>query len=244
MKNFLLINLISIGLIAISSCSGSQNESQLENNLTFSGDTVGNNQLKNEKGEESEDIVEPEIKNTVLHAENFELTIEQFEIEEQTDLSDQFNGDTLYITASLGSLFEGKRIKFSSNQISEYYIEQRFETSISIMKEGPHCDLVNWKHYNSDWRPVLKMGKNEFKTIVYSDKEKERFPKVSANELKQSVSDECGNDWAELIQHINAPNEYPSSVGVSRYLMQITGINSVNGLTFKKIIVIKNPMGC
>lgn len=244
MKNFVLINLICLAIIVISSCGGSQDEPLLDKVHTSSGDSVENNQLRNERSEDNEGVLEEEIKNTVLRAENFELTIEQFEIEEQTDRSNKFIEDTIYITASLGSIFEDKIIKFSSDQISEYYIEQRFETSVSIMKEGPHCDLVDWKHYNSDWRPMQKLGKNEFQSILYSEKEKQRFPKVSLEEIKQVVRNECGSDWAQLITNINSPIEYPSSVGVSRYFIKITGVDSISGLKFKKIIVILNPMGC
>jgi hypothetical protein len=244
MKNFLLLNLICFALIVISSCGGSQDEPQSDNSTTTSSDTVENNQLRIEQEEENEEVLEEEIKNTALRGENFELIIEQFEIEEQTDQSNKFNRDTLYITASLGSLFEGKKIRFSSDQISEYFIEQRYETSISIMKEGPHCDLVDWKHYHSDWRPMQKLGKNEFQSILYTEKEKERFPKVSSEEIKQAVLNECGSDWVQLIAKINSPIEYPSSVGVSRYFIKITGVDSISGLKFKKVIVIVNPMGC
>lgn len=244
MKKFFIINLICLSLIVISSCGGAQNEPQLDNNPTSYSDTVENNQLSNEQGEENEVVLEEEIKNTVLRAETFELTIEQFEIDEQTSISDKFIEDTLYVTASLGSFFEDKIIKFSSDQISEYYIEQRFETSVSVMKEGPHCDLLDWEHYNSDWRPMQKLGNNVFQTILYSEKEKERFPKVSLEEIKQAVRNECGSDWAQLITNINSPIEYPSSVGISRYFIKIIGVNSRNGEKFKRIIVIVNPMGC
>ena len=70
----------------------------------------------------------------------------------------------------------------------EYSVEQRVVTSISISDEGPHIDLLGWKHGYSHWQPLEKVGKGSFAFAnLY---EKVPFPPCKIEELKQALTQE------------------------------------------------------
>ena len=111
-------------------------------------------------------------------------------------------------------------------------------------KEGPHCDLLNWKHYYSEWK-ILKINENgAFICEIYSREDNEKFPKIEIRNLQQEVRKQCGEDWQLLINDIKAPTEYPSNVSISRYFLKVSGLRKDNGQLVSKIIVIDSPMGC
>ncbi|ENA1795703.1 hypothetical protein ABF176_002550, partial [Flavobacterium psychrophilum] len=64
----------------------------------------------------------------------------------------QINKDTVNIFVELGETIENQKIKVYSQQITDLIIEQRYETSVTISNEGPHCDLNDWKHFYSEWK--------------------------------------------------------------------------------------------
>ena len=45
--------------------------------------------------------------------------------------------------------FDGSPMQVTSPTLKNLKVEERIETSITVMNEGPHCDLTHWKHYNS-----------------------------------------------------------------------------------------------
>ncbi|MGE8290064.1 MAG: hypothetical protein ACN6ON_00230, partial [Sphingobacterium sp.] len=72
----------------------------------------------------------------------------------EAEKMDRIQKDTVEIEAEVGETIEGRPISIVSEQLSSLNIEQRYETSITIMNEGPHCDLIDWKHFNSDWKSL------------------------------------------------------------------------------------------
>ncbi|HAK31782.1 MAG TPA: hypothetical protein DCO90_21680, partial [Sphingobacterium sp.] len=62
---------------------------------------------------------------------------------------DRLQRDTVEIEAEVGESIEGTYISILSDQVRDLKVEQRYETSVTIMNEGPHCDLTEWKHFNS-----------------------------------------------------------------------------------------------
>ena len=157
---------------------------------------------------------------------------------------DQIQKDTVEIYAELGETIEGQLISIASNQLTNLKVEQRYETSVTIMNEGPHCDLTDWKHFYSDWNKLQTNKKGQFICNKYNEMEYEKFPKISIEDLKQEVKEKCGEEWIKLVEKVTIPTEYPSGVNISRYYFQITGQRKDNGQTVTKLIVIVTPMGC
>jgi hypothetical protein len=152
--------------------------------------------------------------------------------------------DTAEIEAEVGETIEGRTISISSEQLIGLNIEQRYETSVTIMNEGPHCDLIDWKHFNSGWNSLKQNSSGQFVGDKYTEQDYTIFPEVSMDELKQTVKELCGEDWFKLLEKTNSPLEYPCTVNISRYFLRITGKRKDNGQKVTKLIIIKTPMGC
>jgi hypothetical protein len=160
------------------------------------------------------------------------------------EMMDQLQRDTVEIEAEVGESIEGSYISILSDQISELKVEQRYETSVTIMNEGPHCDLNEWKHFTSDWKSLKQNRNGLFFSDEYTDKDYRAFPSVSMDELKQKVKEHCGEDWFKLLAEVKSPTDYPSAVSISRYFLKITCRRKDNGKKVAKFIIIKTPMGC
>lgn len=179
----------------------------------------------------------PERTVTTLKFADLEVTIHYLAVD--GEIPELITSDTVTILAEVGESIEDQKIIVSGSDLK---VDYQYETSLTISKEGPHCDLTNWKHFYSDWKPLKKKG-NEFQFPSISTKDRERFIEVSMDEVKEAVKAECGDDWAEMLNKTTNIHEYPCGVGISRYFIRISGKTKA-GAGFQKVIVIESPMGC
>lgn len=173
---------------------------------------------------------------------NFTLEIESMGLWEQSKLTDKFFSGDAEVDIELGGTLEGSTIKVINSKITNLTIDMSFETSITIMNEGPHCDLINWKHYTSGWTKLEQTEADTFLAKSYSEQDLQKFPEVTLDEIIKAVEEQCSG-WSELARTIKSPNEYPSGVGVSRYFLRISGINNV-GKRVTRLLTFNVPMGC
>lgn len=125
----------------------------------------------------------------------------------------------------------------------EFKIEQQFETSFQVYGEGPHIDLIDWKHYRSPWRELQSTGDNMFLTRAISEAEASRFPAVTKAQMYRAVLNAGGERWAKEARTCKTLTSAPCSVGVSRISFRIKVKEEgrwkvVNRLNFMI------PMGC
>ena len=117
-----------------------------------------------------------------------------------------------------------------------------YETSVVITDEGPHCDLVDWKHYQSSWQSLKKLSESKFTFNNYSLKAQKQFPKINIDDFKYFVKNNCGEEWFQLIMNNKSVDEGASSVGVSKVFLKLSG--TVNGKFTTRIIVFYQDLGC
>ncbi|WP_299887138.1 SH3 domain-containing protein [uncultured Lacinutrix sp.] len=152
--------------------------------------------------------------------------------------------DTAKISLDLSGTPENKFLKILSKKYKKIEVFQRYENSITIMDEGPHCDLTEWKHFYSEWKKLpYDSNKNSFKTFKYSEKDWKNFIPIKINELKSAVDKFCGQRWSDLLKNIKKVNEYPSGVSMSKIFLKIILTDKDNIIT-EKIIEFEIPMGC
>ena len=126
---------------------------------------------------------------------------------------------------------------------AEFMVEQRIETSLTVMAEGPHLDLRGWKHYYSPWRRLASAGKNRFRINPVSEAESAMFPEVSPAEIRAAVHRAGGASWARMVRNVKGPHDYPSAVSVSKISLRVSVKEGgrwrvINTLDFLV------PMGC
>jgi hypothetical protein len=178
--------------------------------------------------------------------DEFQVTFNRLVLYESDVQNEVFHTDTdtLTIYPDYGEMIEGQLIYFEKNLLENIQLEQRYETSLTINNEGPHCDLVNWEHHTSEWK-VLKPNKSGvFKFLKYSDAESRKFPEVSISELKNAVKNECGAEWVELINEIKTIKDSPCFISINRYYLKISGIHKRSKKKISKVLVFEIPMGC
>jgi len=195
------------------------------------------------------EIAESKTKNETQSNDNLlKISFEEFSIEidsvevwdEEGKLKEQ-QKDTAKIYLELGETIEGQILKVHEIKKGEIRIYQRFENSVTVMNEGPHCDLTEWKHYNSDWKE-LKIENGQFLTDSYSEEDWEKFIEVDMTELREAIRKQCGDGWAEHVKNVKSPTEYPCGVSTSRIFFKITF--SEQDTVIERIVSFEIPMGC
>lgn len=173
----------------------------------------------------------------------FQIEIDSVSIWNEDKKLNQFQKDTAFVFLDIGETIEGFTAKIKKNKEVNIKVYQRFENSITIMNEGPHCDLIDWKHYDSNWRE-LKIENEEFILDGYTILDSEKFLNISMNEIRKAVNIHCGKEWEEHIKNVKSPNEYPCGISTSRIFLKIKIMNPVDKSIKEKIISFEIPMGC
>lgn len=230
MKSLLVLTLVSACLVA---CSTSTDKTAPQTTAMKEGHAEVT--PRPAAGQEIETDTFVEIK-----FDEFSIVISRFVADDEEGLLDKTWQDSVFIWGTLAESIEGQTIKFNGyEKLEDLKVEQCYETSVTIMDEGPHCDLLDWKHYTSPWKTLRQTEAGLFRCLSYTLKEHEKFPEVSTAELKEAVKEHCGEEWSEVVKH---PLEYPAGVGISTYFLRISG--EKDGASFVKIIAIYSPMGC
>lgn len=178
-----------------------------------------------------------------LRFNEFELVIDNLEIwDEEAELK-AVQKDSAIVYLELGATIEGRKIKIEQLEKGTIKIYQRFENSVTVMNEGPHCDLTEWKHYYSEWKQ-LQIQDDQFLTDSYSERDREKFIEVDMDELREAVRKQCGDRWAEHIKNVKSPHEYPCGIGTSRIVLKIEYTKQEKDSPIEKTVAFKIPMGC
>ena len=177
--------------------------------------------------------------NTKIQFQDFTIVIDGLEAFNQDGTLKQIQKDTAIVYLEYGESIEGKKISIQS-KLNDFEIYQRLENSIIVADEGPHCDLTEWKHYNSEWKQI-KITENGFIANTYTKEEKEKFIPLTEEELLIGVSRYCEDKWVKFIKENTSG--YPSYyVKPSKLFLKIVQKNKNKEKI--KIISFILPMGC
>ncbi len=183
-------------------------------------------------------------------SKKLKIKFNDFWFEMETEVSDyqgelkKIQKDTANIFLGLTESVENKRIKINQVKYKHIAIFQRHENSITVMDSGPHCDLIEWLHYYSEWKKLdFDSNSKTFISDAYNREDYERFIEVNMDQLKKEIETQCGEYWRNLVNDVINVNQYPSSVSVSRIFFKIVLTNQ-DGSIDEKTISFWVPMGC
>jgi len=241
----LLNPIIVLACASICSCSNSltgeaepaQKDSMISDALIIADEPNNLLESTNEYDKEIDTI-------TTIKFNELSISINRLIITNDGVNIDEVQKDTARIYVELGETIENQLISISSEQLIDFTVEQQYETSVTIMNDGPHCDLTDWDHYYSDWNLLKKNEMGQFVCDSYNETDWEKFPQIDMEALKEAVKNQCGDRWYDMVKSIKSPTEYPIAVSISRYFLKITGKNKDNGQTIIKLIIVEKPMGC
>ena len=149
------------------------------------------------------------------------------------------------VDLQLGEEIEGREVILypRSGITLEFMIEQRIETSLTVSNEGPHLDLLDWKHYLSPWERLDEVGENRYRIRDVSNEEATSFPAVSPEEIREAVLRAGGERWAELVRDVKGPHDAPVLVGVSKISLKVS-VKEGGDWKVINLIEFLIPMGC
>jgi hypothetical protein len=111
----------------------------------------------------------------------------------------------------------------------EYRVRVQFETSLAVGDEGPHIDLVDWKHCVSEWRLAEATERNAFILPSPTEQESGCFPAARAPEVKaatRAALERAGMDdgvsrWLDLLAPVEKAGDHPTYVGISKVRVRV-----------------------
>lgn len=131
-------------------------------------------------------------------------------------------------------------------QLKQFKLHYRYETSLSLLDEGKHCDLTDWKHGYSPWKDISEKV-NElgvFELPQASAEDRQTFPVMGISAIKSAYRKHCnGEHWLKKIENLKAADDYPSSIGISKALLLLEG-QAEDGGKFRQVYHIELMMGC
>lgn len=171
----------------------------------------------------------------------FTIVMDSTEVWDEQGVLDNVQGDTAAIYVEFGDHPWDKRVAIFPSIQGEVKVFQRFENSITIMNEGPHCDLIDWKHFDSEWEEI-PLANNQFTTLPYPSDRDELFVHVGMDEVYNAVLDQCGEEWAQHMKDATSPTDYPCGVGLSRIFLKVELHH--NDIVTENVVSFEIPMGC
>ena len=123
---------------------------------------------------------------------------------------------------------------------------------MGISGEGPHIDLLDWKHCRSEWRPAEPVALGGFRLPVPRDRDHTCFPQSTPAELRRAVQQaldgyafgaERNRQWLDLVEQVPAVGEFPSYVAISTVRVRIEQLDG-NRWSLLTTIDFAVPMGC
>lgn len=149
--------------------------------------------------------------------------------------------------------FEGEGLELSTEVLTDIRLSVRVETAITVMDEGPHCDLTDWVHGYTSWETLQHIDKYILEDLGYTryafnlydhyDYDLP-FPITDMDSVRAAVNTNCGDYWSGHIGKSQTPWEYPCGVGMSAIIFRIQGTHKESGK--RQYYFIRTPllMGC
>jgi hypothetical protein len=177
--------------------------------------------------------------------EDITITFKGMAADPQAAADSPDDGNTKSFNAWTGYQLTPGLIHIQSDHLSHVVITECFENSITLMNDGQHCDLTDWKHYRSPWKKlaVLKTGDYQGISLPYHDPKTQQFPPVTKDELTQQVEKHCGVEWIPLLNNYKSVFTEPCAVAVSKVFLRIDARDKASGKAVSRNIIIQVPIG-
>ncbi|WP_338763430.1 hypothetical protein WAF17_19600 [Bernardetia sp. ABR2-2B] len=183
----------------------------------------------------------------IVKFEKLDIKFISSDIDNKGEDFEKIYTDSIKINLGLGENFKNKTFEIiqKHSSIANVEVFESYQTSMGVSDEGAHLDLLNWKHFNSEWQKLI-INKNSFVSKEYSRKESELFPKVTTKQILEAVRIEYGsekNKFTERAKNCKDANDYPCSVMINQFNFKIV-VTDKNGSKTNYFILINLPMGC
>lgn len=148
---------------------------------------------------------------------------------------------------------EGSELVFWSDSLKKVEISYKLETSMTIMDEGPHCDLTDWVHGSTSWTEMDPVEGYELTELKYTRFKFSQntwrtdslpFPETDMNVAREAILIHCGERWFEHAKSCKSPYDYPCEIGISTYIFRVKFKIDDQGDDIYEFLKIPVSMGC
>ena len=150
-------------------------------------------------------------------------------------------------TLDVPEYIDGQEISIvGGDKAAQFRIFERYRTSMTVMGEGPHLDLVDWHHFDSEWITLDQLSQRKFRTLAAEKMDANKFPPTTQAELISAVRKRALPDWPEAIElakTCRSPHHEPCAVGVSSVYFRIEK-RVGDRWTTVGVVEVLIPMGC
>jgi len=145
----------------------------------------------------------------------------------------------------LGISLEGAEIEFLSEGTirSDVELHIQYETSVTIMDDGPHLDLLDWKHHSTEWIELTTNEDGRFVLPMFGSEQLSEFPEVTPEELRSAVHAAGGERWSSLMKEKGGVHEFPAAIGISALRLKFVNTSAAPAIRYY-VIEFPVPMGC
>ncbi|MFK2818967.1 SH3 domain-containing protein [Flavobacteriaceae sp. LMIT009] len=157
-------------------------------------------------------------------------------------INPEFDG-VIFYTFKEGESLDGKTIRVKHHQdFRSIQVFQKHENSLVINDDKSHCDMINWQHYYSSWKPLRTISSNhQFKGLAISEKEASRFIEVDLEEFKHVVNEDCGEAWSESVKDVQSVTDDPVSIKTTKEYLRVV-MTDIDGNKIEKVIIFEVPL--
>ena len=127
-----------------------------------------------------------------------------------------------------------------------YRIFQRYRTSMTVMAEGPHLDLIDWRHFDSAWIPLRQHDRRRFRTLRSNQMDSSKFPPTTTSEILKEVRKQVGIDSSDMLDRAKTckgPNDSWCAVMISSIYLRVERLVD-DSWTELGQVEFRFPMGC
>jgi hypothetical protein len=150
------------------------------------------------------------------------------------------------VDLDLGEDIDGQEVTLAGHNAVRYRVLQRYRTSMTVMAEGPHLDLIDWRHFDSSWMPLRSLASNRFRTLESNQMADAKFPGITRSDMINAVRRRVGKDWPYILQLVKScrgPNSDACAVMISSIYLRIQKQARDRWIDVG-LLEFRMPMGC
>jgi len=134
----------------------------------------------------------------------------------------------------------------------QWRVSVQYETSLSLGADGPHLDLVDWKHCVSAWIPATPRDAHSFILPVATPEQASCFPPYSQAELEAAIrahvpegmGPEYAQGWLQRLRaHLSGTEPMHLEPGISRVRIRVERLHQGRWEDVARVDFLP-PMGC
>lgn len=156
------------------------------------------------------------------------------------------HGATTIVDLDLAESVGDQEVTLNFREDGEYRVLQRYRTSMSISMEGPHLDLIDWRHFDSPWVSLKALSSKRFRTLATDQMQSGKFPPTTNEEIVAEVRKRMETDRSEIVEAAKScgwPSDGACFVSISSIYLRVQKRVRA-GWTDVGLIELRIPMGC